>query len=303
MRRREFIALLGSVAATWPLAAGAQQLDRLRRIRVLIPQAESDIEAQSWVAAFWGELRKLGWTEGRNIEIDTRWASGDVESMKRFAKEFAALQPDLIVTVSTPATAAMLQQTRMIPIIFVLVADPVGSGFVANLSRPGGNVTGFTPIVGTLGGKWVELLKEIAPGVAKVILLFNPPTATFVGAYLNPFKAAAAARDMKALIAPVHDMPEVELLLTTQAHEPNIGLVVIPDAFTLSHRAEITSLAARFRVPAVYWSRSSAELGGLISYGPYMSMSFGVPRRMLIVSSKARSRPIYRSNRQPNTSS
>jgi putative ABC transport system substrate-binding protein len=246
-------------------------LIRLRQIRVLIGQAG---EAQSGVAAFREELRKLGWTEGHNIEIDTRWASGDVESMKRFAKEFAALQPDLIVTVSTPAAAAMLQQTRMNPIIFVLVADPVGSGFVANLSRPGGNVTGFTPIVGTLGGKWVELLKEIAPGVAKVILLFNPSTATFVEAYLNPFKAAAAARDMQGLVAPVHDMPEVELLLTTQAREPNSGLVVISDAFTVSHSAEIASLAARFRVPAVYWSRSSAELGGLISYGPYIVDEF-----------------------------
>src|SRR5215472_9855297 len=193
MRRREFITLLGGVAAAWPFPAGAQQLDRLRRIRVLIGQAESDREAQSSVAAFREELRKLGWTEGRNIEIDTRWASGDVESMKRFAKEFAALQPDLIVTISTPATAAMLQQTRTIPIIFVLVADPVSSGFVANLSRPGGNVTGFTPIVGTLGGKWVELLKEIAPRVARVALLFNPPTATFIDGYLNPFKAAAAS--------------------------------------------------------------------------------------------------------------
>jgi putative ABC transport system substrate-binding protein len=276
MRRREFIALLGGFAATRPLAAGAQQLDRVRRIRVLIGLAESDREAQSWIAAFREELRKLGWTEGRNIEIDTRWATGDVESMKRFAKEFVALQPDLIVTITTPATAAMLQRTRTIPILFVLVADPVGSGFVANLTRPGGNVTGFTnqPIVGTLGGKWVELLKEIAPGVTKVILLFNPPTATFVGGYLNPFKAAAAARDMEALVAPVHDMPEVELLLTTQARQPNSGLVVLPDAFTVSHNAEITSLAARFRVPAVYWSRSSTELGGLISYGPYIVDEF-----------------------------
>src|SRR5262249_49952445 len=158
------ITLLGSVAATWPLTAGAQQLDRLRRIRVLIIQAESDREGQSWVAAFREELRKLGWTEGRNIEIDTRWASGDVESMKRFANDFVAAHPGLIVSISTPATAAMLQQTRTIPIIFVLVADPVGSGFVTNLSRPGGNVTGFTSgalDLGTLGGKWVELLKEI----------------------------------------------------------------------------------------------------------------------------------------------
>jgi ABC-type uncharacterized transport system substrate-binding protein len=169
MRRRDCILLICGAAAMWPLTVRAHQLDRVRRIRVLIGQAESDREAQSWIAAFREELRKHGWTEGRNIESDTRWAT-DVESMKRFAKEFVALQPDLIVTISTPATAAMLQQTRTIPILFVLVADPVGSGFVANLSRPGGNVTGFTPIVATLGEKWVELLKEIAPGVAKVVV-------------------------------------------------------------------------------------------------------------------------------------
>ena len=269
VKRREFITLLGGAAAVWSLPATAQQPDRVRRIGVLMGFAESDQFAQSCVAAFWEELRKLGWTEGRNIEIDTRWAT-DVELMKRFAKELVALQPDFILTSSTPATAAMLQHTRTIPVLFVQVADPVGSGFVANLSWPGGNVTGFTPIVGTLGGKWVELLKEIAPGVAKVILLFNPPTATFIGGYLNPFKAAAEARDMEALVSPVHDMPEVELLLTTQAREPNSGLVVIPDVFTIAHRAEITLLANRYRVPAVYWSRSFAELGGLISFGPYL---------------------------------
>ena len=190
--------------------------------------------------------------------------------MKRFAKELVALQPDFIFTSSTPATAAMLQQTRTIPILFVMVGDPVGSGFVANLSRPGGKVTGFTPIVSSLGGKWVELLKEIAPRVARVSLLFNPPTATFVEDYLRSFKAAAAASGMEALVAPVEDMREVEILLTMRAREPNSGLVVIPDAFTISHRAEITSLAARLRLPAVYWSRSFAELGGLISYGPYV---------------------------------
>jgi putative tryptophan/tyrosine transport system substrate-binding protein len=190
--------------------------------------------------------------------------------MKRFAKEFVALQPDLIVTSSTPATAAMLQQTRTIPVIFVLVADPVGSGFVASLPRPGGNVTGFTPIVGSLGGKWVELLKDIAPRVARVTLLFNPPTATFVEGYLDPFRTAAASLGAEAIIAPVNDMPELESLVTAQAREPNSGFVVIPDAFTIGHRAEITSLTARYRVPAIYWSRSFAEIGGLISYGPYV---------------------------------
>lgn len=236
----------------------------MRRIGVLMAFAESDHEAQSWVAAFREELPKLGWTEGRNIEIDTRWATADVESMQRFAKELVALQPDLILTSSTPATAAMLQQTRTIPIIFVWVADPVGSGFVASLPRPDGNVTGFTPIEGSLGGKWVELLKEIAPRVARVTLLFNPAMATFVEGYLHPFKAAAASLGVEAILAPVHDMSELESVIAAQARESNGGLVVIPDA---GHRAEITLLAARYRVPTVYWSGFFAEVGGLISYG------------------------------------
>ncbi len=265
--RREFIALVGGTVVAWPIVARAQQRDRMRRIGILMGFGdESDHEAQSWVAAFREELRKLEWTEGRNIEVDTRWAAADVESMKRFAKELVALQPDFILTSSTPATAAMLQHTRTIPIIFVLVADPVGSGFVASLSRPGGNATGFTPIVGSLGGKWVELLKEIAPHVARVTMMFNPPTATFVEGYLNPFKAAAASLGVKAIVAPVNDMTEVESLVSTS--EPNSGLLVIPDVFNVGHRAEITSLADRYRVPAIYWSRSFAELGGLISYGP-----------------------------------
>jgi putative tryptophan/tyrosine transport system substrate-binding protein len=270
MRRREFIMYLGGAAAAWPLAAPAQQSERVRRIGVLMSTAESDDDGQSYFAAFREELGKVGWTEGRNIKIDVRWAVADIESMKRFAKELVELQPDLIFTGSTPAAGAMLQETRTIPIIFVSVADPVGSGYVASLPRPGGNVTGFTPIVGSLGGKWVELLKEIAPRLARVALLFNPPTATFIEGYLNPFKTAAASLGMEAIIAPVHDMPEVESLVTTQAREPNSGLVVIPDAFTISHRAAITLLAAHYRVPAVYWSRSFAELGGLITYGPYM---------------------------------
>jgi len=268
MRRRDFIKAIVGSAAAWPLVARAQQDERMRRIGVLIAFAESDHEAQSWVAALREELRKLGWTDGRNIEIDTRWAAADVDSMKQYVKELVALQPDLMVTSSTPATAAMLQQTDTIPIIFVLVADPVGSGFVASLPRPGGNVTGFTLIVGSLGGKWVELLKEIAPRIARVTLMFNPPTATFVEGYLSPFKAAAASLGAEAVIAPIHDMPEVESLLTTQAREPNSGLVVIPDAFMVGHRAQITALAARYRVPAIYTFRSFAELGGLISYGP-----------------------------------
>ena len=267
MRRRQFISLLGA-AAVWPLSSRAQQPHQMRRIGVLMGSDESDHEAQSFLAAFREELRKLGWIEGRNIEIDTRWAKADVELMNRSANELVMLQPDFILTSSTPATAAMLQHTRTIPIIFLLVADPVGSRFVASLPRPGGNATGFTPIQGSLGGKWAELLKEIAPRVGRITLMFNPETATFVEGYLSSIKAAAASLGVEASVAPIHDMREVELLVS--ASDANSGLVVIPDAFTVSHRAEITLLTDRYRVPAISWSRSFAELGGLISYGPVL---------------------------------
>jgi ABC-type uncharacterized transport system substrate-binding protein len=265
MRRRDFITLLGGAATAWPLAVRAQQ-SAIRRIGVLMGFAESDHGAQSGLAGFREELRKLGWMEGRNIEIDTRWATA--ESMQSFAKELVALQPDFILTSSTPATAAVLQQTHIIPIIFVMVSDPVGSGFVASLPRPGGNVTGFTAIEGSLGGKWVELLKEIAPQIARVVFLFNPAMATYAEYYLHPFKVAAASIGVEAVVAPVHDTSELESVVTTQAREPNSGLIIMPDAFIIGHRAKITSLAARYRVPAVYWSRFFAEFGGLISYGP-----------------------------------
>ena len=175
MERRSFITLFGGAAVAWPLAAQSQQPDRVRRIGVLMGNAEGDDEGKSGVAAFRDELRKAGWTEFRKVDIETRWAAMNVESMRRLAKELVGLQPDLILTSSTPAAGAMLQQTRTIPIVFVLVADPVGSGYVASLPRPGGNVTGFTPIAGSLGGKWVQLLKDIAPSVGRVSLVFNPP--------------------------------------------------------------------------------------------------------------------------------
>jgi putative tryptophan/tyrosine transport system substrate-binding protein len=266
MRRREFTAgLIG--AAAWPLAAYAQQSRQMRRIGVLTSSNESDPEAQASMAAFRQELGKLGWTEGRTIAIEIRWANADIELMTRSAKEFVALQPDLILTSSTPATGVMLQHTRTIPIVFVLVADPIGSRYVASLPRPGGNVTGFTPIVGSLGGKWVELLKEIAPRIGRINMMFNPPSSgSFIETYLGPFKAAAASLGLETSVVPVHDMREVETLVS--ASDPTSGLVVIPDAFTVAHRAEIASLADRSRVPAISWSRSFAEFGGLIAYGP-----------------------------------
>ena len=230
--------------------------------------SESDQEGQTFIAAFREGLHERGWTEGRNIRFDTRWAALDAESVQRFAKELVALQPDLILSHVTPTTVALLQQTRTIPIIFVWVSDPVGSGFVASLARPGGNATGFTPIVGSLGGKWVELLKEIAPHVVRAVALFNPTMAPYAEYYLNPFKAAASASAVEAIAAPVHNLSELESVVAAQSREPNGGLVVMPDTFTVGHRADITSLATRYLVPAVYWSHAFAEVGGLTSYGP-----------------------------------
>jgi putative ABC transport system substrate-binding protein len=268
MRRRDFVALLGGgAAAAWPLAARSQQGERMRRIGVLVPFPESEPVAQARVAAFREGLQKLGWTEGRTIRIDTRWGALDAEAMQRFAKELVGLQPDLILSQSTPNTAALLQQTRTIPIVFVQVTDPVGSGFVASISRPGGNVTGFITMEQTMAGKWLELLKEIAPRVNRVALLFNPATAPFAEFYLNSFKAAAASFAVEAIGAPVRSTSEFEPVIAEQVREPNGGLIVMPDIFMTGHRSEITLLAARYRLPAVYPFRYFAQIGGLLSYG------------------------------------
>jgi putative tryptophan/tyrosine transport system substrate-binding protein len=268
MRRRRFITLLGGAAVAWPLAARAQQSDRVRRIGVLMAFAESDREGQALVAAFREGLQKLGWAEGRNIRIDYRWATpGDAESRQRFAKELVALQPDLILSHSTPNTATLLQQTRTIPIVFAQVADPVGSGFVASFPRPGGNVTGFIVMDGLMAGKWLELLKEIAPRVSRVALLFNPATAPFAEIFVKPFKAAAESFAVEAMAAPVHDTSELEATVAAQTRAPNSGLIVMPDSFLNARAVEITSLAARYRLPVVYPYRFYAEHGGLLSYG------------------------------------
>jgi putative ABC transport system substrate-binding protein len=269
MQRREFITLIGGAAAsTWSLAAHAQQSDRVRRIGVLMAHTESDREFQAYLAAFREGLKKLGWTEGRNIQIDTRWgALEDAEVRQRSAKELVALRPDIILTQNTPPTASMLKQTHTIPVIFVIVADPVGSGFVGSLARPGGNATGFTIMEPTTAGKWLELLKEIAPRVNRAALLFNPKTAPYVDYYLSPFKAASGSFGMEAIAAPVRDTAELDSVIAAQAREPNGGLIVIPDGFLNVHRAEIILQAARYNLPAVYPWRFFAEEGGLLSYG------------------------------------
>jgi putative ABC transport system substrate-binding protein len=272
--RRELLAALGGAAA-WPLATRAQQPERTRRIGVLMGWPESNSEAQSEVASFVQELQKLGWTEGRNLRIDTRWwIPADPESTHRFAKELVALRPELILSQSTTTTAALLQETRTIPIVFAVVADPIGSGFVASLARPGGNTTGFVVMEGSFGGKWLELLKEIAPRITRVAVLFDPEVAPYAQYWLNPFKAAAPSFAVEITLAPVHAASELEAVIAAQARHPNSGLFVLPDPFTNAYRVEITSLAARFRLPAVYAFRFFTELGGLLSYGNDLNDNF-----------------------------
>ena len=256
-------------------SARAQQTERMRRIGVLMAHTENDTEFKDYLDAFRQGLQKLGWIEGRNINIDTRWgALDDAEMRQRSAKELIALRPDIILTQNTPPTASMLQQTRTIPVIFVIVADPVGSNFVASLARPGGNATGFTIMEPTITGKWLELLKEIAPHVNRAAFMFNPATAPYVKIYLDTFKAAAASYGVEMILAPVHDKADLDTVIATQAREPNGGLIVIPDGFLNVHRAEIISLAARYRLPVVYPWRFFPQQGGLLSYGSEMRDEF-----------------------------
>lgn len=274
MERRNFIILVGGAAA-WPSSVRAQQVDRARRIGVLMAFLESDSQGQNYVAAFRDGLDKLGWAVGRNIHIDTCWAPpAEGDSTQRCANELVALQPDLVLSNTTPTTAALLHQTRTIPIVFTIVTDPVGSGFVASLSRPGSNVTGFTASDEALAGKWIELLKQIAPHVNRVAMLFNPATAKYADYFLKPFKAAAPSFAVAAITAPVRDTSELESVIAAQAREPNGGLIVMPDSFTDAHRMEITSLVARYRLPAVYAYRFFSVLGGLVSYGPDLTDNF-----------------------------
>jgi ABC-type uncharacterized transport system substrate-binding protein len=251
MRRRDFIKAIG-VSVTWPLPARAQQAEGVRRIGVLMGYPDSEPEGQAYVAAFGEALKQLGWAQGSKVRIETRWAPpGNTEALHRFAKELIALQPDLIISHSTPTTAALLEKTRSIPIVFAFVSDPLGSGFVANFPHPGGNVTGFIVMEPGIAGKWLELLKQIAPGVARAAILFNPTTAPYANYYLEPFKAAARSFAVEETIAPVRDDSELESVIAAQASKPNGGFVVMPDAFTDTYRKQIISLAARYDLPAV----------------------------------------------------
>jgi putative ABC transport system substrate-binding protein len=266
VKRREFIAGLGSAAA-WPLAARAQQGDRMRRIGVLMPFDESDPEPKRRVSAFMQALADLGWTDGRNSRMDLRWAGGDTNRMRALAQGLVGLQPDIIVVNGNLTTAALQRETRTIPIVFAFVADPVAGGLVPRLDRPGGNVTGFANFEATLGGKWLELLSEIVPGLKRVAVMFNPNTAP-LSTYMSSFETTAQSLKIAPIIAPVHSAVEIETIIIGLGHEPRGGLVVMPDTFMIVHRVPILSAAARNNVPAVYSLSEFARDGGLLSYGP-----------------------------------
>jgi putative ABC transport system substrate-binding protein len=267
LKRRHFITLLGGAAAAWPLAARAQQRQRLRRIGVLVNQAADDPVTQSRNAAFLQGLSELGWTIGRNAQIDYRWAAGDSERIRRDAAELAALGPDVILATGGFGVGPLQQATHTVPIVFVNVTDPVGAGFVENLARPGGNATGFIMFEYGISGKWLELLKEIAPHVTRVAVLRDPALASG-GGQLGAIQAAAPSFGVELNPLGVHDAGAIERAVTTFARVPNGGLIVTASAPVVVHRELIITLAARHRLPAVYFERFFVTGGGLISYGP-----------------------------------
>jgi putative ABC transport system substrate-binding protein len=266
MRRREFIALLGGAAACWPLGARAQQSNRPRMVGVLFAMAPSDPEAEMRVKAFESGLRELGWVEKRNMRLEYRWAPPDPGLLLSQANELVGLGPDVILATSTPVVAA-LRQGNPPPIVFVQVTDPIGNGFVQNLARPGGYLTGFTSFEFTVGSKWLEALKHVAPAVQRVALIFNPDTAPFAHLFWQPVVEAAPAFDVEPIQTPVRDAGEIKPAIETFAREANGGLMVLPDVSTTNYRDLIIALAARHRLPAVYPFRYFAASGGLMSYG------------------------------------
>ena len=266
MRRRDFITLLGSAAAAWPLAARAQPKER--RLGILMGFSANDADAQARLAAFRHKLAELGWTDSKNIRIEERWASGNLEQMQPSAADLIATSPDALLGVTVAAVQALHRETGTIPIVFTQVSDPIGSGLIENLARPGGNITGFTNFEASMGGKWLELLKEIAPGIKRAAFLFHPGTAAGGGAfYLSSFNSAAASLAIEPVALPVRDDAEITQSIDVFARQAPSGLMVMPDAFTLVHRDRIVHLATQYRLPAVYPFRFFGQIGGLLCYG------------------------------------
>jgi putative ABC transport system substrate-binding protein len=270
MKRREFITLLGGAVAAWPLAARAQRPDRMRRLGVLMAFDEDDPGPNGRLSGFTQGLAELGWTDGRNVRMDVRWAAGNVDRMRMFAKELVDLQPDVILADTTPVTAAVQRETRTIPIVLLEVSDPIGTGFVQSFARPGGNITGFTNFEATLGGKWLELVREIAPSVQRVAMMFNPETANAGasgGIYLQSIEIAAHALNSELIISPVHAPADIDATFASIAQRPGGGLLVMPNAFTFVNRERIVAQAARYHIPTVYPWVDFVRAGGLLYYG------------------------------------
>jgi ABC-type uncharacterized transport system substrate-binding protein len=267
MRRRDVITLLGGAAAALPLVARAQQPDRVRRIAVLVPVAADDPEGKARLAAFRQSLQQLGWTDGRNVQIDTRWAGGDVERIRTYAAELVALAPDVILAPGGAVMPALLQATRTLPIVFTQTPDPVGAGFVASLARPGGNATGFALFEFGISVKWLELLKEIAPRVTRAAALRDPATPAGLG-QLGAIQGVAPSFGVELSFVDVRDAPETERAVAAFARQANTGMIVLSSAMAIVHRDLIIALAARHKLPAVYSARYFVTSGGLISYGP-----------------------------------
>jgi ABC-type uncharacterized transport system substrate-binding protein len=266
--RRRFITLLGGAAA-WPFAAHAQPSDRVRRLAAMMGgrNADTDAEGRAWFVAFRQGLQEMGWVEGRNFRADYRWAAGELDRMRVIAKEFVDLKPDVMFGTNTPTVLALLRETRTIPIVFTNLSDPVGTGVVASFARPGGNATGFTAFEYSLAGKWLEMLKEVAPTTRRVALVFNPETAPYAHYYLSFMEAAAPALGVTANAVSVRTVGEMEAALEAHARDADGALIALPDGFTLVHRGPLIALAARHRLPAIYSYRSHAIEGGLLSYG------------------------------------
>ncbi|MGO8868578.1 MAG: ABC transporter substrate-binding protein [Alphaproteobacteria bacterium] len=263
------MALLGGAVAAWPLTARAQQPERMRRIGVLMGFEQDDPEGKVWLSGFTEGLQKLGWSDGRSMRMDVRWTGSNFDLMRRFARGVVGLQPDAILAHGTRVTKILQRETQTIPVVFLLVADPVGLGFVASYAHPGGNLTGFMYADAAIVGKWLELLTETAPGVKRAAIMFNPDTAAGGGSfYLPSFQAAARSLKVEQITVPVHSDAEIETGITSLGREPGGGLVAMGDPFMLAHRAPTILAAARNKVPAVYFAPVFPRDGGLLSYGP-----------------------------------
>jgi putative tryptophan/tyrosine transport system substrate-binding protein len=264
--RRKFLATLGGAAA-WPLAARGQQGERVRRVGVLMNTSESEPSYRSYAAAFAQTLQRLGWREGKNLRLDVRWSAAEPELIGAYATELAGMSPDLILASGSANLATLLRTTRTIPIIFVQVSDPVAQGFVSNLTHPGGNITGFTAFEASIAGKWLDFLKQAAPGLARVAVIFNPDTGPQSQLFVPVIKASAPPLGVEVMVNPVHATTDFEPAITNVSRQPNGGLIFTSDQFAISHRGIILELVARHRLPAIYGTEIFARDGGLISYG------------------------------------